>query len=193
LAVWGEAIAAEPQTQKPVKGLEKAQGLLKDNGIDIEGQYRITKFIPYSNGGGMVEVIPLFKGLPIFHYANAFHFKRHGKILRDRKGNVFIGGKKAPAYADSFDIRPRIGADQAKASFSQEAEWIDIPSMTGRPPWSRTKGPECARHPEDLDAELGIYKGTLAWRVSCSGQKHPFGFVSAGSGAVIYFDSGIRS
>jgi hypothetical protein len=44
-----------------------------------------------------------------------------------------------------------------------------------------------------IDAELGIYRKTVVWRIRCSDTGYPLMYINAVSSAPLLFDSGIRS
>jgi len=200
------AMAGYAQAGKNAGDLSAAHALLEKNGISIRDKYRISRFVPYSNGGGMIWVDPIYRGVPVFQHERAFHFNKGGTVKRDRRGNILIGGAEPLDVANmDIDVTPQISEQEAKQIFSKRAETIRLPHMTGDPAKAALiKGPECAAEPGTLQAELGIFdldatgrhqagfRGVLAWRVACN-KGSPHAFIGARNGSVLYFDSGIRS
>lgn len=201
----GATLTAADLTENTMAGnLDKAQALFNANDINIEGKYEILRFVPYRNGGGVVWVIPLHEGISVLNNEKAFHFQAGGEVKRDKKGDILLDGRKTldPERLD-MKIDPIVSPEEAMAIFSNRAALITLPTMTGRP-GPTMKGPPCAANPETLDAELVLYdvyatRGrphdlvVLAWKISCTDRKHPYGIIDIRSGAVLYFDSGIRS
>jgi hypothetical protein len=78
-------------------------------------------------------------------------------------------------------------------TFSKRARTLHIPDMAGRDTGTNISGPQCAQNPEVIDAELGIYRKTVVWRIRCSDTGYPLMYINAVSSAPLLFDSGIRS
>jgi len=200
----GVTLAATGSAENNMIGnLDKAQALFNANDINIEGKYKIFRFVPYQNGGGIVWVIPLYEDLRVLGNERAFHFQSGGVVKRDKEGNIYIGGHETLDLGSlAIESDPIVSPEEAMVIFSNRAAVITIPSMTGKP-GPAMKGPACAANPETLNAELVFYVYTtlehpqslivLAWKISCTDRKYPYGIINAQSGEVLYFDSGIRS
>lgn len=92
----GATLAAADSTENTMAGnLDKVQALFNANDINIEGKYKIFRFVPYQNGGGIVWVIPLREGLSVLNNEKAFHFQAGGEVKRDKKGDIILDGHKA--------------------------------------------------------------------------------------------------
>ena len=201
----GVTLAATGSAENNMMGnLDKAQALFNANDINIEGKYKIFRFVPYQNGGGVIWVVPLHEGLPVLGNERAFHFRAGGEVMRDKIGNALnVGHETLDLEILDIEIDPIVSPEEAMVIFSNRAAVITIPTMTGKP-GPKIKGPACAANPETLNAALVFYDAyapvrmprslvVLAWKISCADRKHPYGLIDAQSGAVLYFDSGIRS
>jgi hypothetical protein len=169
--------------------LGRAQVILESNGIAVGKEYRVTDLVSYTSGAGMIWVKRLYRGLPVFWDGLAFHFDRQGHLKRDKTGNPFLGGMAAKPPRLDLDPTPKVGSEPAKKVFAERALVIEMTDFRGRPSGTRS-GPDYRERLHELDAELGIFEGELAWKICPPG--HPDGYVSADTGRVLYFDDGIR-
>lgn len=167
--------------------LSRATQILESNGIEVGTEYRVVRLVAYQAGGGMVWVKRLYDGLPVFRDELAFHFTANGQ-LRHAGERPFIGGEgeRLPA---SIDTLPTVDADTAKKAFADRAKSIEVTDATGRPNGT-IAGPDFAQRFDELEAELGIYAGELAWIV-CAPDRTPYGYFSAHTGTALYFESGV--
>jgi hypothetical protein len=171
--------------------LSRARAVLESNGIAVEKDYRAMRLVAYSSGGGMVWVRRLYRGLPVFRDELAFHFDSQGRFKRDRAGKPFLGGDAEDISRLDLDPVPGIDSDAAKKAFAQRAKVIQLTGPTGRPAGTKP-GPDYSQRLAELETELGIYQSKLAWQICPRGRSHPYGYISADTGSVLYFDSGIR-
>ncbi len=205
LVMSAEFIVADSISGEQIEKLDKAQALFDDNDISIENKYRILRFVPYESGAGMIWVIPLYKGLPIFNNERAFHFNANRKVKRDSHGHAFIGGGPVIDLKNiNIDTVPRISAEEAKKLFAQQPERQSIPDITGRNTF-KVKRPASDANPETLNTELGIindstisgqrqprFHPVLVWKITCEND-YCLTYISAQSGNVLMNDTGIVS
>jgi Zn-dependent metalloprotease len=172
---------------------ERAQKMLEANDVDYEGKYVITRVLEYANGGGMISMQQVHDGLVVFDSDVAFHFVAGGKVVRNTDGSPKLMGTIQKLSGLAVDQDRLITEQRAIEIFSESARVVSIPSMTGQGPGTEIKGPQCAQSAESIDAELGIYQETYAWRVMCKKNRSPIMYINAISGSKLLFDSGIRS
>jgi hypothetical protein len=136
----------------------------------------------------MIEVRRLYRDLPIFRDALAFHFDSQGRVRRDRAGQPFLGGEGEDLSGLDLDPSPGIDSGTAKEIFAQRALVVDLTDHQGRPSGT-ARGPDYRERLDELDTHLGIYQGALAWEI-CP-PRGPAGYISAEDGTVLYFHSGV--
>lgn len=170
--------------------LSRAEDILKSNGVAVGKEYRVTRLVPYESGAGMIWVQRLIGDLPVFWDELALHFDAQGRVKRDKSGKPFVGGDAETLPRSDVDLTPKISSEAAKKAFAERARVIEMEDLAGRPIGTQP-GPDYRERLHELDTELGIYKGELAWQI-CPPDGLS-GYVSAADGRVIYFDSGIRS
>jgi hypothetical protein len=174
-----------------VESLTRATQILESNGVDVAADYRVTRLVAYQTGGGMVWVKRLYNGLPVFRDELAFHFTANAQLRREGE-RPFIGGEGERLPADGIDTVPTVDADAAKARFAAEAKIIELTDATGRANGALV-GPDFSQSLQDLEAELGIYEGELAWLVCAPEGGTPYGYFSGHTGTTLYFESGVVS
>jgi hypothetical protein len=179
-----------PRSGTDAESLHRAEQILQANGVDSSAEYRVTRLVRYESGGGMVWVKRLYEGVPIFRDEIAFHFTADEQ-LRRTGGRPFIGGE-ADRVSLSGDLVPALDAETAKSTFAARAKVIELTDSTGQRSGTLA-GPDFGGRLAELDAELGIYAGELAWLVCDADTGAPYGYFSARTGAVLYFDSGVRA
>jgi hypothetical protein len=192
------AYAAEPSLSNEAEA--KALRLFRQNGIAMDN-LKISQFIQYREGGGMVLCDQTYKGLPIFFAQVGYHFHANGKVMRTRKGQVFVGGnKKIDPKAINIDVNPTITRQEAVDIFVQRSA-RPAPGLTlnGRPTSPR---PGIFIDPSTVEVVLGLFDLTtfgwnlkspsymLAWHATSA--RIPHAVISAKSGHVLWFDDGVR-
>ena len=172
--------------------LEKAAAILATNGIAVGRDYATLRFVPYASGAGMIEVRRLQQGLPMFGDELAFHFDSQQRLKLDSSNRPLVGGTFASkAVPADLDPRPTVNASAAKTALAQRARTRIRVDRRGRPSGT-TSGPDYSDRLDELDAQLGIHEGNLAWLVCARDSGYPYAFISATDGQVLFFDSGIR-
>ena len=180
------------QTGTDESSLQRANTILVANGVDVAEKYHATRLRMYTSGGGMIWVVRLYHGLPVFLDELAFHFDSQRKLKRDRHGQPILGGEAASITHLDIDTTPKFAGEEAKKIFAERARVIHMRGKSGRSAGS-ISGPDYREQLNDLDTDLGIYRGDLAWRVCPHDKHYPYAYISAESGQVLFFDSGIRS
>lgn len=197
----GRASASDARAQCPESGpssgtdeasLKRARGVLESNGFNVDKEYRVTRLVPYASGAGMIWVQRLYRGLPVFRDALAFHFDSQGTLKRDKAGELVLRGEGEDLSRLDVDPKPRIDGEAAKRSFADRATVIDLVDPAGRPAGT-APGPDYRQRLHELDAKLGVFQGALAWRICPRDNSYPYAYVSATTSAVLFFDSGIRT
>jgi hypothetical protein len=194
LALTVPSYAAEPSLSN--EAAAKALRLFRQNGIAMDN-LKISKFIQYRQGGGMVVCHQTYKGLPIFFAQVAYHFNAKGKVKRTRKGQVFVGGaKKIGPKRINVDVTPTITRAEAVDIFVKRSARSGFPI-----------------DPSSVEVVLGLFdihifgsKKTplvygLAWHATIAAKRYPFAIspfairypfaiIGATGGGVLMFDDG---
>ncbi len=190
VAIATSAVAvADVTEERKVRALE----LLAENGIEHEGKYVVTRFVPYKQGGGLVSVQQLHQDLLVFDSELTFHFDENDEVIRGADGSVNLMGAVQDPGDLFVDLDSVISRQKASDIFSGETKEITIPGMTGQGPGMKVPGPRCTQDPETIEIELGIFKQKVAWRAKCSKRRLPLMYIDAVDGSVLSFDSGVRS
>jgi hypothetical protein len=177
-----------PRDGTDPESLQRATDILESNGVEVSEEYRVIRLVAYESGAGMVWVKRLYKDVPVFRDELAFHFTSDEKLRRTAE-RPFLGGEGEP-WPVGIDIAPAIDANTVKARFAEQARVVGVDDLTGRPAGTLA-GPDFSARLDELDAELGIYEGELAWLVCHREGAVPYGYYSARTGGELYFESGV--
>jgi hypothetical protein len=180
---------AEVTTEQEAAAME----LLAKNGIEADGQYHITRYLAYKNGGGVISVQQLHDGLIVFDSELAFHFIDGGELVRAQDGSSNLMGIRQDVDDLVVNRDELLPPQDAVEAFAERSKQITVPNITGTGPGNVVAGPKCTQDPESVDATLGIFKQTVVWQLKCEKRRNPLMYMDAVTGSILFFDSGIRS
>jgi len=142
--------------------LAAAAALLLQNDIDPAG-ISITQFLAYKNGGGVVSGYQLHDGLKVFDITLTYHFGEEGSLVHEQYGKQ-----------DLSDLV--ISLDEVvSASLPVDRLPDDDDASTVR---------KCAAQ-DNLERELGIYFGKVAWMFKCADRRPQAIYLDATDGTVL--------
>jgi len=157
---------------------EAAEALLTKNGISAGETFRVTRYIAYRRGGGVVQGLQVHDGLPVFDGETTYHFGPDDVIVSMPSGAAYsMGGSKdlSDLVIDRDDL---ISRDAAWASIEeQDRSDAESPAATVHACEQRSK----------TEAELGILEHKPVWRFKCTYMPLPVLYVDATGGSYIEY------
>jgi Zn-dependent metalloprotease len=162
---------------------EAAEALLVKNDISA-ADLRITQYVPYKAGGGIVKALQVHEGLPVFDGEITYHFGEGGKIVTMPTGAAFSMGGRQDLSQFEVNTDDLVTEEEAWQAIVEEHDRLMV---QGNSDYARSAAVDvhnCAERSKS-EAELGIVEKKIVWRFKCTYKPLPVVFVDATDGSLV--------